>query len=151
MSLTTATVIVLASTCQPTVPAGVSFDLLVRRAAAHAIVESNLTQNSIHRNTNGTIDVGIMQVNSVNWSRLGLTPDRLFDLHANICAGMQVIAENYDVERRVSCRYNTGKPDCASDYPDRIAAAMAHLGNPTSTQARDNDLEIDDRPDFAGD
>jgi hypothetical protein len=70
-----------------------------------------------------SIDAGPMQINSKNWPRLGLTPNNVFDLTTNICAGQRVLAELYDIERRVSCRYNTGKPDCTNRYPDLIEAA----------------------------
>ena len=74
-----------------------------------------------------SLDAGIMQVNDANWSRLGLTADTVFDPRANVCAGMAVLADAYAVERRVSCRYNTGSPDCRNGYPERIERAAAQL------------------------
>ena len=68
-----------------------------------------------------------MQVNDANWARLGLTAETVFDPRANVCAGMEVLAEAYAIERRVSCRYNTGRPDCANGYPERINGALRRV------------------------
>ena len=83
------------------------------------------------------IDAGLMQIASANWARLGLTLQSVFDPAANICAGAQVLAEDYAIERRVSCRYNTGHPDCANGYPERIARASAQLATPRKEMAVD--------------
>lgn len=72
-----------------------------------------------------SIDAGLTGLNDANWSRLGLTAETVFEPRANVCAGMAVLAEAYAVERRVSCRYNTGHPDCANGYPERIERAAA--------------------------
>lgn len=74
-----------------------------------------------------SLDAGVMQVNDANWSRLGLTAETVFDPRANVCAGMAVLAEAYAAERRVSCRYNTGSPDCRNGYPERIERAAGQL------------------------
>lgn len=118
------------------------------RIVAHAKVESSLNTLALHDNTSRrsyspasreeavalartllaqghSLDAGVMQVNSQNWPRLGLTPETVFDPGPNVCAGKAVLAEAYAAERRVSCRYNTGKPDCTNRYPDKIEAAMA--------------------------
>ncbi|GAC1496418.1 MAG: hypothetical protein NVS1B6_01520 [Steroidobacteraceae bacterium] len=70
-----------------------------------------------------SIDAGIMQVNVKNWSWLGLTVDNVFNPSINICAGKAVLADLYSIERRVSCRYNTGKPECGNGYPEKIEGA----------------------------
>jgi type IV secretion system protein VirB1 len=120
------------------------------RVTATAHVESGLQTTALHDNTSGqsyqpaseteavalatalhlqghSLDAGIMQVNDSNWARLGLTAETAFDPRANICAGMMVLAEAYSVERRVSCRYNTGRPDCANGYPERIEGALRRV------------------------
>lgn len=71
-----------------------------------------------------SLDAGVMQVNSSNWQRLGLTAETAFDPALNVCAGKAVLAEAYARERAVSCMYNTGKLDCRNGYPDKIEAAM---------------------------
>jgi type IV secretion system protein VirB1 len=40
-------------------------------------------------------DAGLMQINSVNWKRLGLTPENVFDPCTNIRAGASILTENY--------------------------------------------------------
>lgn len=123
---------------------------VVERVAATARVESGLQATALHDNTTGqsyvpathaeavelvtalkeqghSVDAGIMQVNDANWRRLGLTAETVFDPRANVCAGMKVLSEAYAVERRVSCRYNTGRPDCANGYPERIDGALRRV------------------------
>lgn len=111
-----------------------------------ATVESHFQTTSIHDNATGreytpandaaatalarllraqghNIDAGIMQVNTANWPRLGLRLDNVFDPAVNICAGMSVLADAYNIERRVSCRYNSGSPNCTR-YADLIDRAV---------------------------
>ena len=133
-------------------PAASSFPpgRVVERVAATAHAESGVQTTALHDNTTGrsyvpeseadavalvtalharghSLDAGIMQVNDANWPRLGLTAESVFDPRANVCAGMAVLAEAYTAERRVSCRYNTGRPDCANGYPERIDGALRHV------------------------
>ena len=73
------------------------------------------------------IDAGIMQVTQANWPAYGLTLETVFDPRANICAGARILGEAYVIERRVACRYNTGRPDCTNGYPESIDRAAAAL------------------------
>jgi soluble lytic murein transglycosylase-like protein len=55
-----------------------------------AVVESKMNPNSIGKNKNGTIDVGLMQINSVHFPKLesyGIKPEDLLDPCTNIDAG----------------------------------------------------------------
>lgn len=120
------------------------------RVSATAQAESGLQTTALHDNTTGQsyfpasdaeaaalvtalhaqghrLDAGIMQVSDANWSRLWLTTETVFDPRLNVCAGMTVMAEAYAVERRVSCRYNTGHPECANGYPERIEGALRRV------------------------
>jgi type IV secretion system protein VirB1 len=141
--LTVAALMAYAHSCNLSLPP----ETLAWRVRGHAAVESSRDPLAIRDNTANrsyrpatrdeaigiaaqllaarhSLDGGVMQVNSQHWSRLRLLPlDRLFDPRLNICAGLQVVAENYDIERRVSCRYNTGKPICANGYPEDVARA----------------------------
>lgn len=117
----------------------------VERVAATAQAESGLNPTALHDNTTGqsyvllgdaeavalaaslrarghSVDAGLMQINDANWQRLGLTAESVFDPQRNVCAGVAVLAEAYAIERRVSCRYNTGRPAGANGYPERIEA-----------------------------
>ena len=122
----------------------------VERVAATAQAESELHTTALHDNATGqsyvpaneaeavtlatalrmqghSVDAGVMQVNDANWPRLGLTSETVFDPRLNVCAGMAVLAEAYAAERRVSCRYNTGRPDCSNGYPERIEGARRRV------------------------
>lgn len=57
-----------------------------------AKVESNLNPNAINRNANGSIDIGLMQVNSSWVSNMGLDPGRLrSDPCYNVMAGSKIL------------------------------------------------------------
>ena len=131
-----------------------------------ATVESHFQTTAIHDNATGreytplnaaaatslakllhaqghSIDVGIMQVNAANWPRLGLRLDNVFDPAVNVCAGMSVLADAYSIERRVSCRYNSGSPNCTryADLIDRAvvpASAMSQVRPATVATASVN-------------
>lgn len=62
-------------------------------------------------------DAGLMQINSANFARLGLTPEMVFDPCTNLRAGAQVLADNYGRARDAGhanplqaalSEYNTG-------------------------------------------
>jgi type IV secretion system protein VirB1 len=74
-------------------------------------------------------DLGLMQIATANLARTGLTVATAFDAQANVCAGVQITAED---ERAASCLYNTGHAACANGYPERIVAAM---GEPLRAQS----------------
>lgn len=40
-------------------------------------------------------DAGLMQINSGNWAKLGLTPESVFDVCENIHAGSELFSQNY--------------------------------------------------------
>lgn len=40
-------------------------------------------------------DAGLMQINSANWKRMGLTPATVFDPCTNIRAGAKILTDNY--------------------------------------------------------
>jgi hypothetical protein len=42
-----------------------------------------------------SFDAGLMQINSANWEKLGLTPDNVFDVCENIRAGAKLFSESY--------------------------------------------------------
>lgn len=78
------------------------------------------------------IDAGPMQVTDRNWQAYGLDAGTVFDPRLNICAGARILGEAYRIERRASCRYNTGSPDCrresgSNGYPERVDAALRGL------------------------
>jgi len=79
-----------------------------------------------------SVDIGLMQVNSGNLGRLGLTPDQALDACTNIQAGAQILADAYHDALKVAppgqealqaalSAYNTGnfKSGFANGYVGR--------------------------------
>ncbi|WP_420608325.1 transglycosylase SLT domain-containing protein [Novosphingopyxis sp.] len=147
LSLTLVAQFALSCPAASAIPTGRIVELVV---TATAQTESGFEPTAIHDNTSGRsyaaptpteavalvaalhaqghrLDAGVMQVNDANWARLGLTAERVFDPRANVCAGVAVLAEAYTIERRVSCRYNTGHPECANGYPERVEGALRRV------------------------
>ena len=86
--------------------------------------ESTFGKRVSNYNSNGTRDLGIMQVNSSNWSKLkkcgiissyslyDLTCDELLDPYTGIKAGMYFLNQyvnNYGISEAAYYQYNTGK------------------------------------------
>lgn len=64
-----------------------------------AKIESKLNPNAINRNTNGTVDIGIMQINSVHMKELnkrGFRREHLFNPKINIFAGAWILRQCFD-------------------------------------------------------
>jgi len=62
-------------------------DLDCKIALAIAKAESGLRENAININTNGTIDVGIYQINSIHFNKEGCTLKEVSDMYKNVdCA-----------------------------------------------------------------
>jgi hypothetical protein len=91
--MTMPAVLALAASCQSIVA-----PTTIAKIAMH---ESALDPAAIHRNVDGSIDVGLMQINSKNWAWLGITgyADAM-DPCRSIAAGAAVLT--------AFSRYNTG-------------------------------------------
>ena len=64
-----------------------------------AKIESKFNPNAINRNTNGTVDIGIMQINSVHMkelNKLGFRQEHLFNPKINIFAGAWILRQCFD-------------------------------------------------------
>lgn len=59
-------------------------------ALAIAKSESGLKETSVNINTNGTIDIGIFQINSVHWSKPKCHPKFLFDAYKNTDCAFEI-------------------------------------------------------------
>ena len=83
-----------------------------------------------------SVDVGLMQVNTANFSRLGLTPENAFDPCRNLAAGASVLQEAYarmrnrqpDTQvalRQAVSAYNTGNAykGFSNGYVARVESA----------------------------
>lgn len=91
-------------------------DGLIRALISHESGFNRMAFND--KNANGSIDRGLMQLNSRNesiWKRYGLTD--YFDAKQNVDAGTHFFSDimkqknvNGDIDKALAC-YNTGKPD----------------------------------------
>ncbi|MEA3641959.1 MAG: lytic transglycosylase domain-containing protein [Lamprobacter sp.] len=77
------------------------------------------------------IDAGLAQINSENWSWLGLTPETVFDPCTNLAAGERVLIDAYarapfTVDAAIS-RYNSGDAErgIRNGYVSRVKAWIA--------------------------
>jgi hypothetical protein len=86
--------------------------------------ESGLDSVAIHRNANGTVDVGLAQVNSANFAWLGLTLETALDPCRNLAAGARVLL----------AKYNGNPSDTAkAAYATAVTARIRDLGDAPST------------------
>ena len=99
---------------------GVSPSLLMAIAKA----ESNLSPSATNHNRNGTVDIGLMQINSIWADQLGPTWDRLFDPCTNVMVGAwilsQCIQDYGSTWQAVGC-YHSRTPAKRDAYAARIA------------------------------
>jgi hypothetical protein len=90
-----------------------------------AQVESGMNLNAVNTNTNGTVDIGLMQINST-WlptlAREGITRESLFDACTNAYVGAWILSQNI---RQLGANwnaigaYNPRRPTSASRMPAR--------------------------------
>jgi soluble lytic murein transglycosylase-like protein len=108
---------------------GVSPDLL--RAIAKA--ESNLTPSATNHNRNDTVDVGLMQINSIWADQLGPTWKYLFDPCTNVMAGAWILnhcmSDYGSTWQAVGC-YHSRTPARRDAYATRIAHILKTGGRP---------------------
>jgi hypothetical protein len=110
IAMTTAAVLALANTC-----VGPSLAPIMTGIAQH---ESGLDPTIVHHNANGTVDVGLAQVNSANFGWLGLTMQTALDPCSNLAAGARVLL----------VRYNGNPPDTVkAAYASAVTARIHHL------------------------
>lgn len=155
MTLTAAAFVQLAAACGPAVH--------VETLASIAHAESNFDPLAIHDNVTGrtyrpntlaqavqlagdlisvkrrSVDLGLMQINSANLPRLGLSIADSFDPCKNISAGARVLVGGYQVPAagldaqpallRALSRYNTGKSDrgFTNGYVRRVQYAAGQI------------------------
>lgn len=112
----------------------VSADLL----RAIACVESNFNPHAINRNRNGSVDYGVMQINSVWLKELGefgIERDHLWDWCTNIHVGAWVLAQK--IQRlgytwRAIGAYNAGLKDTRLreqlryEYAEKVYRVVEH-------------------------
>lgn len=116
---------------------GVNSGATLQRQPANAADAIATARGLLRRGAN--FDAGLMQINSSNFARLGLTPETVFDPCTNLRAGAVVLADNYgrardagdsDPLRAAISEYNTGSRSrgISNGYVGRVYAA-AGQGN----------------------
>jgi soluble lytic murein transglycosylase-like protein len=101
--------------------------------------ESGLDPTIVHHNPNGTVDVGLAQVNSSNFGWLGLTMADALDPCRNLAAGARVLL----------VRYNGNPPDTVkAAYSADVTARIRTLdGAGTAVTVAEAPCPPDDQPD----
>jgi type IV secretion system protein VirB1 len=133
-ALSLSVVLTMAATCQHLVaPATI---------AGIARQESGFDPRSIHRNSNGSIDAGLMQINSENWFWLGLTAETALDPCQSIRAAGSLLVS--------LSKYNTGSPTRGIGYALAVQTASTPTASPGPSKPAQatapRDMAIDDQP-----
>jgi soluble lytic murein transglycosylase-like protein len=101
--------------------------VLLRGIAQH---ESEMRPWAVNRNTNGSEDIGLMQINTVHLPRLakyGITRQSLFDPCISAYVGAWILRENmdrYGPTWDAVGAYNAASPDKRLRYINRIYSTL---------------------------
>lgn len=96
-----------------------------------AKVESGFDPSAINQNRNGTVDVGLMQVNSIWAEQLGKTWDHLDDPCTNVMAGAWILnqcVQDYGYTWKAVGCYHSRTPERRDAYALKIAAILEQAG-----------------------
>lgn len=116
---------------------------IVLRAIAR--VESNTTPDAVHRNSNGTYDVGLMQINTIWKSTLGEERWRhLGDACYNAKTGAWILAGCFSTYgytwKAIGC-YNSRTPEKSESYAKRVFSQLERLKKGKEPQPLDRDVQ----------
>ncbi|MDA8428596.1 MAG: lytic transglycosylase domain-containing protein [Geobacteraceae bacterium] len=116
---------------------------LVLRSIAK--VESNTKPDTIHENSNGTFDVGLMQINTIWKMTLGEERWRfLGDACYNTKTGAWILAScisKYGYNWKAIGCYNSQTPEKSEMYAKRVFSQLERLKSGRDPQPLDNDVE----------
>lgn len=104
-----------------------------------ARIESGLNPHAINRNPNGTLDYGLMQINSIHLkrlSRIGITPEALMDPEINIYIGAMLLSSHtrkYGYNLDAIGRYHSATPAHKKAWLARLARVSTSSLPPAST------------------
>ena len=106
---------------------------------AMARTESGLDPKAVGRNTNGSRDVGLMQINS-SWfaqlARYGIEENHLFEPCTNIHVGAWILAQNvarYGYTWEAVGAYNAVNPMRRKTYVEKVRRQLAELLAPQAS------------------
>lgn len=94
---------------------------------AIAKAESSLNPSAVNHNRNGTVDIGLMQVNSLWAGQLGPTWAYLHDPCTNVMAGAWILSQcvrDYGYTWQAVGCYHSRTPTRRDAYAARIAAIL---------------------------
>lgn len=104
-----------------------------------AQVESGMNPRAVNTNTNGTVDIGLMQINST-WlptlAREGITRENLFDACTNAYVGAWILSQNI---RQLGANwnaigaYNSASPDKRLAYARKVYDAIRTMPDSPDT------------------
>ncbi|WP_419686964.1 transglycosylase SLT domain-containing protein [Burkholderia theae] len=104
-----------------------------------AQVESGMNPNAINTNTNGTVDIGLMQINST-WlptlAREGITQQSLFDPCTNAYVGAWILSQNIrqlGPNWNAIGAYNSASPDKRLAYARKVYDAIRTMPDSPDT------------------
>ncbi|MGL5968921.1 MAG: lytic transglycosylase domain-containing protein [Kluyvera sp.] len=114
--------------------AGEEFQIDWRVIYAIASVESNLNADAINVNKNRSIDVGMMQINTIHQNELasrGIAMNELLDPCKNIIVGTWILKKNIaiadgDIWKGVGY-YHSSTPKFQISYINKVKDAYYHL------------------------
>jgi soluble lytic murein transglycosylase-like protein len=119
--------------------AGKLYDISPVLLKSIAKAESGFNPSASHRNTNGTQDIGLMQINSAWVSTLGLTSGELLaDACLNVRAGAYILKDcisRYGYTWQAVGCYNASSPGKRSRYAWRIFEILKAANKNTETTA----------------
>lgn len=104
-----------------------------------AQVESGMNPNAVNTNTNGTVDIGLMQINST-WlptlAREGITRENLFDACTNAYVGAWILSQNIrqlGPNWNAIGAYNSASPDKRLAYARKVYDAIRTMPDSPDT------------------
>lgn len=95
-----------------------------------ATIESGINPKALNRNANGTLDYGLMQINSTHLRRLskwGITKDNILDPKVNIYAGSWLLSEHiqaHGFNLQAVGRYHSATPVYKEKWLRRLSASF---------------------------
>jgi soluble lytic murein transglycosylase-like protein len=95
-----------------------------------ATIESGINPKAINKNANGTVDYGLMQINSSHLHRLsqwGINEQNILDPKINIYAGSWLLSEHikeHGFNLQAVGRYHSATPVYKEKWLNRLAASF---------------------------
>ncbi len=130
---------------------GIESSLLKRIAT----IESSLNPRAINQNKNGTVDIGLMQINSMHirgLSKIGVTREALFDPEVNVYVAALLLSSHirkrgYNLQA-IGC-YHSANPVFKNQWLKRLAMANVPQGTVKTSNTEQSAVYNDPRSRFA--